>query len=75
MLREPHISDGELKKIKARPLVLAGSKDVIRKHHTEHIAKKIESSTLKILEGETHGSYIVNSSKIADIIRDFIYKA
>lgn len=75
MLREPHISDGELKKIKARTLVLAGSKDVIRKHHTEHIAKKIENSTLKILEGETHGSYIVNSSKIADLIRDFIYKA
>jgi pimeloyl-ACP methyl ester carboxylesterase len=53
-------------------LVLAGSKDVIRIDHTEAIAAAISNSTLKIIEGENHGSYIVHSEKLYPIIKPFI---
>lgn len=72
MLEEPQITDAQLQQIKVRTLVLAGQKDVVRESHTRHIAQMIEGSALKILPGEGHGSYIVHSTKIAELIRDFI---
>lgn len=72
MLREPHISDEELKKISARTLVLAGSKDVIKEKETRHIASAIPGAELRILEGEGHGSYIEHKAKIGEIILDFV---
>lgn len=74
MLKEPNISDETLKKIKARTLVLAGSKDVIKEEETRHIASVIPGAELRILEGEGHGSYIVHQTKVGEIIRDFIAK-
>ena len=71
MLKEPNIDDSELFKIKAKTLVLAGSNDIIQESHTRHIADCIKGSTLCILPGEDHGSYIKNSEKIADIILNF----
>lgn len=70
MLDEPHISDDELSRIDCDTTVIAGEKDVIRREHTEHIAKAIKGSKMMILPGEGHGSYIVKSTKIADIILD-----
>ena len=72
MLKEPNISDETLKKIKARTLVLAGSKDVIKEKETRHIAAVIPGAKLQILEGEGHGSYIKHQTKIGEIIRDFV---
>lgn len=71
MLDEPRISDGMLAGIKARTLVLAGSRDLIRRKETEHIARVIPGAEMKILGGEDHGSYIVHSEKIAGLIREF----
>lgn len=68
MLEEPNISGEELQKIEVPTTVLAGSKDMIKKEHTEYIACNIPNSSLKILEGEGHGSYIVHSDKIAKLI-------
>ena len=70
MLREPHISDDVLKKIKANTLVLAGSRDLVREEETRHIAEMIPGAELQILEGENHGSYIVHSEKIAKLITE-----
>jgi len=71
MLREPDIPDAVLQKITARTLVLAGSRDVIRKEETLRIASAIPGATLKILSGEGHGSYIVHKERIGELISSF----
>ena len=71
MLREPQITDEILQKIEAETLVLAGTGDLILPEETQHIASAIPGARLQFVEGEDHGSYIVHSTKIADIIRDF----
>ncbi len=68
MLTEPHIPARALKTIKTPTYVLAGSSDLITFPHTKRIARAIPHSVLKIFEDETHGSYIVHSTKIADYI-------
>lgn len=72
MLNQPSITNEQLNRITIPVLVLAGSKDVIKKKHTLNLAKEITNSELKILTGETHGSYIINSTKIAKIILEYI---
>lgn len=71
MLTEPNMTDAQLRTIKAKTLVLAGSKDVIREEHTRYLAENIPDSQLRILAGEGHGSYIVHSEKIANYILEF----
>lgn len=75
MLREPQISDRQLRAIRAETLVLAGSADLILPEETRHIAAMIPRAELQILQGEDHGSYIVHSPKIAQIIREFTLSA
>ena len=61
MLTEPHIDPETLKKITIPVLVTAGENDLILQSETEMIADLIPKSTMIILEGEDHGSYIVDS--------------
>lgn len=72
MMKEPDISDEILRNIRARTLVLAGSKDLIVERETRHIASVIPGAELRILEGEKHGSYIIHSDRIGEIIRGFV---
>ncbi len=72
MLSQPHISDEELSRIKAQTLVLAGSNDMITEEHTRHIARCIPYSSMEIIEGETHSSYVVHSEKLFLIIKSFL---
>lgn len=72
MLEQPYINHYTLQKIKARTLVLAGSKDMIKESHTIEIAHNISNSKLLILPKENHSSYIINSTKLAPIILSFI---
>lgn len=72
MLKEPNIEVEDLKKIKIPVHVIAGQKDLIKYKHTKLIADSIPNSTLKIIPNEDHGSYIVNSDKIYDVIREYI---
>ena len=71
LMRETDIRDEELRKILAKTLVLAGSGDLVVEKQTRHIAETIPGAELRILEGEDHGSYIVHSPKIGEIIRAF----
>lgn len=71
MLREPQIDPDQLKTIRCPALVTAGSHDLIKEKHTKKIAAEMPQATLKILKGESHGSYIVNSPKIAFLLKDF----
>ena len=72
MLTEPHIDPEELKKIKVPVLVTAGENDLILQSETEMIADRIPKSTMVILEGEDHGSYIVNSEIMGELLIDFL---
>lgn len=71
MLREPHITGEDLRAIAAPTLVVAGGRDLIRRSHTRRVAAGIPGAALRLLPGETHGSYIVHSEKIAALVRDF----
>lgn len=68
MMQEPDITPEELAGIRAKVFVLAGEKDLIRPEHTALIAESIPNAVIRILPGETHGSHIVHSTKIADLI-------
>ena len=72
MLRQPHITPEELGQITVPTVVLAGEHDVIRPAHTALIARSIPNSTLKILPGEDHGSYIVHSGELARILHQYL---
>lgn len=72
MLTEPDIETEQLRFICVPTLVLAGQKDIVKKSATKRIAKYIPHSTLHILEGENHGSYVEHSPKLFPLLRDFL---
>ncbi|MEG1067576.1 MAG: alpha/beta hydrolase [Anaerovoracaceae bacterium] len=71
---EPNITEEMLQKIEVPTVVLAGSRDMIKHTHTKKIAANIKNSSLRILHGEGHGSYIVSSRKIAELILELTGK-
>ena len=68
----PNIPLEDLQKISIPVHVLAGEKDVIKLEHTKLIANNIKNSTLEIIKGEKHGSYIIHSDKIYKIIKKYL---
>ena len=72
MLTEPHIDPEALKKTTIPVLVTAGENDLILQSETEKIADLIPKSTLIILKGEDHGSYIVDSDIMGKLLIDFL---
>lgn len=75
MLEEPDITAEELHRIQAKTFVLAGEKDLILPEDTRFIAESIPNAEMRILPGETHGSHIVHSTKIAHILLALTGKA
>lgn len=71
MLTEPNITKEMLSKISIPVFLTGGSKDMIRQEHMKMIAENIPGAKLSILEGEKHGSYIVHSQKIAEVIMEY----
>jgi len=71
MLYEPDISAEELSRIDIPTLVLAGEKDIIKEEHTRKFAGAIPGARLRILPGEGHGSYVVNSPRLYEILMPF----
>ena len=51
MVNEPNFTSEELSEIKAKTLVIAGSRDMIKASHTRLIAESIPKSELKIIRG------------------------
>ena len=54
MVREPCIQPDSLKRITCPVLVLAGSRDMIKRSHTRLIARSLPNATLSILPGADH---------------------
>ena len=72
MLKEPHISSDDLKKIRIPVSVIAGERDVIAAKETKAIADHLLKAHLRIIPKVGHSSYIVHKKEIADIILDEI---
>lgn len=52
MVNDPNVKPEELRKIHARTLVIAGTKDMIRESHTRLIAESIPDSQLVFIKGD-----------------------
>lgn len=52
MVKDPNVKPGELKRLKARTLVLAGENDLIKESHTKMIYKALPDAELKIIPGD-----------------------
>ena len=72
MLTEPRIDPAALKKIRIPVLVTAGTDDLILREETERIAAHLPASRLVILEGEDHGSYVIGSEKMGELLLEFL---
>lgn len=68
MLREPDITDQELRQIRSDTLIVAGQHDLVKREETDEIAAMIPRAREMILPGESHASYVVNSDKLGKII-------
>lgn len=71
MLREPNIPTSALQAVQIPVLLLAGSKDLIKRGHLKLIANNMPHCSLNILEGETHGSYVHNADKLYPLLEGF----
>lgn len=71
MSLEPNIPEEEIKTIKAPTLVIAGTKDLIKRKHTESIASLIPDSKLCIIEGN-HSVARINPKKYNKAVLDFL---
>lgn len=75
MLTEPDITRAELGKITVPTMIVAGSRDIIYERYTKQLAASIPDCTLNILQGETHGSYILkDNERIYKVIQPFLQK-
>lgn len=71
LIEEPTLTPEELQTISVPTLIMAGENDLITFEHTVHIHKCIKGSSMLILGGEDHGSY-VNSGKAAECFITFL---
>ena len=51
MVNDPNVQPEELAKIRAKTLVIAGTRDMIRESHTKLIAESIPNSQLALING------------------------
>jgi pimeloyl-ACP methyl ester carboxylesterase len=71
MLTEPHIDPESLREISIPVLVTAGENDLILPSETDSIYSNLPDAELVIVEGADHGSYIVESEIMGNLLLDF----
>ena len=74
MLTEPQISTEELSRIRIPVLVTAGEHDLILRAETDKIVQAILGAEEVIVENEDHGSYIVGSEIMGELLLRFLKK-
>jgi len=72
MIHEPNITKNQLTNINIPTVVLAGEKDIVKYEHSKLIADNIKNSVLEIIPNENHGSYIIHSEKLYEIIKKYL---
>lgn len=68
---EPTMTVEDMQGITCPALIMAGEHDLICEEHTRLIGNNIPGAEVKIIEGEDHGSYICNTSKLTRLLLDF----
>lgn len=68
MLSEPDIRPEDLARIACPVLVVAGSRDCVKRSDSELIADSVQNGTLCIMKRSDHSRYIVHSTRIVDAI-------
>ena len=71
MLTEPIIDPESLREISIPVLVTAGENDLILPSETDRIYSNLPDAELVIVEGADHGSYIVESEVMGNLLLDF----
>jgi pimeloyl-ACP methyl ester carboxylesterase len=75
ILEEPHLDHGELAKIKVPSLLVFGEEDLFKADFPQTMAKTLGNTTLKIIAGHDHLSYVVNNDLLfPDIVTFFDQK-
>ena len=72
MLTEPHIDPAELRKITIPVLVTVGDDDLILPEETEKLSENLVNSVTVVVEGADHGSYIVGSPVMGEMLVRFL---
>ena len=72
MLHEPHIDSELLHNITIPVLITAGEHDLIKAEETRRIAESLPQSKLTIVENADHGSYVVNSEIMGELLIQFL---
>lgn len=72
MREEPHITPEMLGHIKTPTLILAGQRDILAEKYTRALAGGIPGSTLHILQGESHSSYIQHPERMRTALLPFL---
>ena len=72
MLNEPHIDSALLHNITIPVLITAGEHDLIKAEETRRIAEILPQSALTIVENADHGSYVVNSEIMGELLIQFL---
>lgn len=74
MYLEPNMTEEDLSRIQCPTLIVAGENDIIRRDHTEKIARLVPGAELLIVPGHDHGSHIKYNPLMGEIILDFVRK-
>lgn len=72
LFNEPHIEPEELNAITIPVLVAAGENDLILPEHTKLIADSLPNSTLEIVKGHDHQTYIYQNDIMGGMLIDFL---
>jgi pimeloyl-ACP methyl ester carboxylesterase len=69
---QPNFTTEELGRIRAKTFIIAGEHDLVRRDHTEALAKAIPRAKLWIVPNATHGVMIENADQVNPAVRDFL---
>jgi pimeloyl-ACP methyl ester carboxylesterase len=69
---QPNFTAAELGRIRARTMIVAGEHDVVRREHTEALAKAIPGAKLWIVPGANHGVMIERADEVDPVVLDFL---
>lgn len=73
MFAEPNITKDDLTRITVPTMIVAGSRDILHERYIIQLADSISNSTLCILQGESHGSYILkHNQRLYEKIQPFL---
>jgi pimeloyl-ACP methyl ester carboxylesterase len=69
---EPHFAHDDLRKIRAKTLICAGENDVVRREHTEELARTIPRARLWVVPGASHGAMLEQPELVNRRVMDFL---